>query len=295
MLRKRYTVFLLHLFEAYTKDNIASQSASLAYYTLFSLGPMLFISIALIGVILGADIANDRVLEVISGIIDDQTTEQVRILINSAQRPFQSEWFRIIGLIILMFASMGAFHEMQQGLNTIWEVKPDPNRSMLRMIAARLFSFVMVLIITFLLLLFIVLHIAFTTFSAWLSQHYGDLPVFGIVLNYLLSFAAITLLFATLFKVLPDIEMRWREVWSGALVTTLLFSLGKFLLSLYFTYTNIATVYGAAGSFIVILVWVYYSSQIFFIGAEITKIMAERRGKSRITKRKLIAAPGRTT
>lgn len=271
----RLTDFLKKLIVAYGEDNVSSMSAALAYYTIFSLAPVLIICIALTGFFVEA--AETRILAVTSGLIDPHVASQIKVMVENASKPFQSEFAHMAGIILLAFGALCMFQETQSGLNRIFAVQSDPNKPWFYFIVDRLLSFAMVLIIALLLLIFLVLSVTLTAFSTWLGDNYGIWAIIGLILNDSLSFFIILILFALMFKILPDRVLRWSDVWVGASITALLFILGKFLLGLYFNYTHIATLYGAAGSLIILLLWVYYSAQIFFIGAEITKLLMIKR------------------
>lgn len=267
-----WNVFFKKLIQAYSEDNISSLAAALAYYMIFSLAPILIICIALTGFFVES--AEARIWEVTSGLVDPDAVLQIKTMVQQASKPFRSEFAHIMGIVLLMVGALGIFHEIQTGLNIIWGVKPDAERSWFYMIVQRLLSFAMVLVIAFLMLIFFLLSVTLTTVSTWLTDNYGLWAFVGLWLNDVLSFLITIVLFALMFKILPDIPLRWRQVWLGAAITTLLFFAGKYLLGLYLQYTQVASLFGAAGSLIILLIWVYYSAQIFFIGAEITKLLA---------------------
>ncbi len=269
-------VFVRQLIEAWSEHRIASLSAALAYYMLFSLAPILLICIALMGVFLSPDIARGEVLAKINRVFDPEVTQQIQMMLETAHQPKTSALANGIGGIVLVMGASGLFGEIQGGLNLIWGVKAKPDRSLMSYVSERILSFAMVLLIASLLLLSVVL----STFLTFLSSHVNPLWSQAMAVQFMISGCAyllfITVLFALMFKILPDVQLKWRDVWLGAFITALMFIMGKFLLGIYLEKTQIATAFGAAGSIIVILVWVYYSAQIFFIGAEITKLYATR-------------------
>jgi membrane protein len=195
---------------------------------------------------------------------------------------------QITGIVLLIIGASGVFSEIQSGLNTIWGVKAKSDRKWFSVLKARFLSFSMVLGIAFLLFLSMLISILLTVLMGYLSQWFGGEVYIGLILNYFVSFFITTMLFAMMFKILPDVYIYWSEVWLSAFVTALLFSMGKFLVAIYLNHSNIISAYGAASSLIIILMWVYFVAQIFFIGAEITKILALKKGK------KIIAVRGAT-
>lgn len=268
------------LLALYSKDRIASLSAALAYYTTFSLAPVLLICITIAGWILGADHAQDQILAKTGALMGAEPVSQVQMMLAHANLASQGRIAHLIGISLLIFGTMGMFSEMQQGLNLIWGVQSKPDRSWFLIIQDRLFSFAVVIIVAFLLLAFLLLSLALTAISDYLIPVLNLYAATGLLLNNLLSFFIITLLFGIIFKILPDVIMYWREVWAGALITACLFTFGKYLLTLYFKYSQVTTIYGASSSLMIILIWIYYSAQIFFIGAEITKLLAMQNNKS---------------
>ena len=280
--------FSKHLLSSWNEDRIASFSASLAYYTVFSLAPILLICIAIAGLIFGPEAARGEIVAQISGLIGPDAALQVQTMIESASKPAPNLLAKWIGVIVLIFGASGMFNEIQTGLNTIWGVKAKTRHNWLDLIKNRFLSFTMVLGLAFLLLVSLILSALLMAVSAYVSGYIGSDIVIKIILSYCLSFLMITLLFAMMFKVLPDVHIEWKDVWFGALITSLLFSLGKLLLGIYLLKFQIATAFGAASSLIIILIWTYYTAQIFFIGAEITKVITRSKAKRIIPARKAI-------
>jgi membrane protein len=184
----------------------------------------------------------------------------------------------IVGIVVLLFGASGVFGELQDSLNTIWEVAPRPGRGIWGVIKDRFFSFTMVLGVAFLLLVSLVVSTALAALGHWLSNSIAGVEWLWQILNFLISLAMIALLFALLFKVVPDVKIRWRDVWIGASVTAVLFTIGKLLIGLYVGKAGVASPYGAAGSLVVIVVWVFYSAHILFVGAEFTQVYARAFG-----------------
>jgi membrane protein len=186
----------------------------------------------------------------------------------------------IVGIVVLLFGASGVFGELQAALNTVWEVQPKPDRGLWGMIKDRFFSFTMVLGVGFLLLVSLLLSAALSAVGRFLSERLPGGEALWQVLNFVISLGVVTSLFALIFKVVPDVKIEWRNVWIGAAVTALLFTLGKFLLGLYLGKASFASMYGAAGSLVVLVVWVYYSAQILFLGAEFTQVYARHNGSN---------------
>lgn len=276
------------LLTSLNQDRIPTQSAALAYYTLFSLAPILLICISIAGVVFGEEAARGQILAQIGGLIGNEPALQIQQIIESANKPTAAMWARAISIFVLLFSASGVFSEIQAGLNLIWGVKADPAKGWFMLIKDRFLSFAMVLGAAFLLLVSLILSASLASLSAYISHFMGANVLRDLIISDILSFFIITHLFALMFKVLPDVKITWQEVWLGALFTALLFTLGKMLIGFYLTRFEVASVFGAAGSLIIILIWVYYSSQIFFIGAEITKILSIHKGKKVIPARNAI-------
>jgi membrane protein len=277
MLRNFWT-FSKEVASVWSKDRIASLSAALAYYTLFSLTPILLICIALVGLFFGPEAAQGKILDEIGSLVGQETGRQIQAMIETASKPASAILAQLFGIVILIFGASGVFSEIQSGLNTIWEVKANPDWRWFDFIKQRFLSFTMVMGLAFLLLVSLILDLIFTTLGTYITNFIG-LSVFQIVFSQILSFLLSVLLFAMMFKVLPDADIRWKEVWLGAIVTTFLFDLGKYLLAVYLSQVKIISAFGAAGSLVALLIWIYYTAQIFFIGAVITKIFSTRRRK----------------
>jgi membrane protein len=265
------STILLNTISYWHKDKVSRIAAALAYYTIFALAPIILISIAIAGIAFGHDIAENHILLEIQSIIGLESTDELRMLLHSANKPNSSLISTIIGIFILIFAALGLLNELQDGMNTIWNVKTKSGHFLWRIIKYRILSFAMIVAIGFLLLVSLILNVLLTTFSDYLNHIFTAGYILASIIYFIVSLVGVTSLFALIFKILPDVDIHWREVWLGAFISALLFSLGKHLIAAYIGNSNLATVYGAAGSFIVILIWVYYSAQILFTGAEFTK------------------------
>ena len=260
-------------------DQAPTLGAALAYYTVFSLAPLLIISIALAGLVFGAEAAQGQIFDQLRGLLGDASGKAMQEIVQSASaEPKTGVVATVIGFVTLLFGASGVFGQLQASLNIIWGVQPKPGRGILGIIRDRSLSFGFILVVGFLLLVSLLL----TAGIAFVGKQFGAM-VPGMealiqILNSILSLAVITLLFGMMFKILPDANIAWRDVWIGAFITALLFTLGKFALGFYLGRSGVASSYGAAGSLIVLLLWVYYSSQIVFFGAEFTQVYANRFG-----------------
>ncbi|MHB8581321.1 MAG: YihY/virulence factor BrkB family protein [Ignavibacteriaceae bacterium] len=252
------------------------ESAVIAYYSIFSLPGLLVVVITLAGYIFGRDAVNNNVARQITDTLGADTAVQIQNMIINASVSNNSIWATIIGLVTIIVGATGVFAQFQKSLNNIWEVKTDPSKSGIwSIIRVRLFSFGMIISIAFILIVSLVISALLSAFSNWLSMHFSDSFVILLqVVNFIISLNIIALLFALMFKFFPDAKIKWNHVWIGAMVTAFLFEIGKFGLGLYFGKANPGTDYGAAGSVILILLWVSYSSMIVFYGAEFTHAYA---------------------
>jgi membrane protein len=252
----------------------ARLAASLSLYTLLSLAPLIILTIALTSFAFGRPAAQHAILSEVSHVVGDEGARAVQAVITYGKTPNGANGASIIGILILLFGASSVFGELQSALNKIWEVPPGVRHSMLGWIRSRLFSFAMVLAIGFLSLVSLIASAALTTFGTYFS---GALPAPEWMLhlgNALVSFLVITALIAVILKYVPDAAIRWSDVWVGAAVTAALFTLGKAAIGLYLGTAAVGSAYGAAGSLVVVIVWVYYSAMIFYYGAEFTRAHA---------------------
>jgi membrane protein len=270
-------------FSEWKEDNASRLSASLAYYTTFSMAPLLVLIITITGLIAGREAVQNQVMAQVEGLLGSAGRDFFEsMLISASLNPERGIVATLIGLAALLFGALGVFGELQNSLNTIWEVKPLPAKnikeSIFRFFFRRLLSFTMVLSVGFVL----IVSLAISSVLATLGSVIGNLGLFSDaivqIINFLISLGVITFLFAIMFKYLPDAEISWRDVWLGALITSLLFNLGKFAIGLYLGRSSVGTTFGAAGSLALLLIWVYYSAQIFFLGAEFTQVYANNYG-----------------
>ncbi|MFN8288534.1 MAG: YihY/virulence factor BrkB family protein [Chitinophagales bacterium] len=265
----------------FTKHDTGTLAAALSYYTLFSLAPLLIIVISVAGFILGPDAIEGEVKRQLQGFVGSQSATELQNIIKSAYKPGENIVMTIIALVILVVGATTVFGQLRTSLNVIWDVKPAAKKPVAKFIVSRVFSFAMIISLAFLLLISMVIHSALQAFTNYLNNRLPDISVvlFKLV-DYILSMGLTMLLFSLIYKFMSDAKLKWRSVWKGALFTTVLFILGKYLIGLYISKSNLASTYGAAGSVIVILVWVFYSSQILFFGAEFTQALAIEKGVS---------------
>ena len=265
-------------------DNAARLGAALAFYSVLSLAPLLVIAIAIVALVFDEQAANGQILAQMQGLVGKEGALAIQAMIENAKRPDAGIIATVLGVATLLFGASGVFGELQSALNTIWEVQPKPGRGVWGYIRDRFLSLTMVLGTGFLLLVSLLLSAGISGASQYLGDRW---PGFGSVLhiaNAGVSFLVVMLLFAMIFKFLPDVNVRWRDVWVGAALTALLFTLGKLLIGLYLGNMSIGSAYGAAGSFVVLVVWIYYSAQIMFFGAELTQVYAKRYGTKIVPK-----------
>jgi membrane protein len=267
--------------------------AALAYYSVFSMAPLLLIAIGIAGLVFGEQAARGEMLEQIRDTVGDQAAAAIEGILARAGRGGGSGWATVVGLAVLFFGASGVFVELQDALNTIWKVMPRPGRTAWEMVRERLLSFSIILGTGFLLLVSLVLSAALEALGGVLKPVTALPGGAGIwqALNFALSFGVITLLFAMIYKILPDAEIAWRDVWVGAVSTALLFTAGKYLIGLYLGHSTLTSAFGAAGSVILVLSWVYYSSLILLFGAEFTRVHARHNGSPLRPSRNAIRVP----
>ena len=256
------------------------QSAVIAYYAIFSIPALLVIIITLAGFAFGREAVQGHISGQIGSAIGEDTAKQVEEMIANAGAQRNSIWATIISVVTLIVGATGVFAQLQISLNQIWEVKVTAKKKWLKSLKDRLFSFGLILSIGFLLLISLLLTTGLSAFSEWIKIHLPDFMLFVFqLINFALSFSVIAVLFALMFKILPDARIRWKDVWIGSIVTSLLFVLGKFLLGFYFGKADPGSTYGAAGSIVLLMLWVSYSCMIVFFGAEFTKQFAVHFGR----------------
>jgi membrane protein len=275
---KKYVVLVRQTFKEWSEDNAARLAAALSYYTTFSLAPLLVLLISLLGLFGVRNTIQVQILSQVEDLAGQAGSELVSGMIETASLPATGTITTVIGAVTLLFGALGVFAELQNSLNTIWEVKPKPKEGMLATIRSlfftRLLSFAMILVVGFLLLVSLALSAGLAALGEFLGNTFISSEMLIQSINFLLSYVVITVLFALIFKYLPDARIAWKDVWLGAAITALLFSIGKLLIGLYLGRSNVGNVFGAAGSLAILMIWVYYSAQIVFLGAEFTQVYA---------------------
>ena len=266
-------------FNAFMEDRALTMSAALAYYTVFAMAPLLIMLISLASFFYGEDAINRTLFQEINGLVGNQAALQIQDMIRQIRLQKDSTFAVILGVITLFIGTTGVFIEMQDSINHIWRVKAKPENGWKNMLINRVLSFSMVISLGFLLIASLIINGLILTLSDQLSQYFPDLTILVInIFNVGLTFIIISALFSVIFKFLPDVEIGWKDVRIGAFFTVTLFIVGKFLIGLYIKKVAPGSTYGAAGSIIVILVWVYYTSAILYFGAEFTQVYSESYG-----------------
>ncbi len=265
------------VFTEWSEDKVPRLAAALAFYTLFSLAPLLVIVVVIAGMVFGEDAATGALSNQIGDIVGESSAELIETAIANASTPGAGILPTILGVATLLFGATGVFTQLQDSLNTIWNVQPQPGQPIMTVVRQRLLAFVMVLLIGLLLIVSLIASTVLTGVINFIGDELPYSPLLINIFNNIFLFLLGTLLFATIFKILPDVKIAWSEVWLGAAVSALLFTLGRYLIG-SFLVTGIGSIYGAAGSLAITLLWVYYSGLILFLGAEFTQVYARRHG-----------------
>jgi membrane protein len=266
-------------FSSWIDDYAPSMGAALAYYTMFSIAPLLLIVISVAGLVFGLEAARGEIFTQLEGLMGRQGAQAVEGLLESFSKPSEGVTGTVIGIVLLLVGATTVFGELQDALDRIWRA-PERNKTagIWGLLRSRLLSFGMILGIGFLLMVSLVFSAALAALGKWWGSMFTGWAVLINVLNFFVSFALTTTVFAMIYKIMPRVRIRWHDVWIGAAVTALLFTMGKFLIGLYIGKSSIASGFGAAGSLVVVLLWVYYSAQIFLMGAEFTWVYAHTFG-----------------
>ena len=271
---------------SWSDDYAPSMGAALAYYTVFSIAPLLLIVIAIAGLIYGEDAARGAIFNQISGLVGNDGAAAIQGLLKSVNKPSESIIATVVGIGTLLLGATTVFGELQDALNRIWRAPALVDKGgVWSLLRRRLLAFGMILTIGFLLIVSLILSAILAAVGSWM-QSFAAWEVVLHLINFAISFCVTTVLFAMIYKIMPRVNIAWRDVWLGAAVTSLLFSIGKFLIGLYIGKTGVASGFGAAGSLAVLLVWIYYSTQVFLMGAEFTWVYANlhgsRKGKDQV-------------
>jgi len=278
---KKIGYLLKETFNEFMEDNVMNLSAALSYYTIFSLPPLLIIIISLSGIFLGEDAVRGELFGQINGLVGNEAAMQIQEAIKNVKLSGSTMFATIFSIAILLVGASGVFAEIQNSINYIWGIKAKPNKGLIKFLKNRLVSFSMIGAVGFLLMVGLIVNSTMDLLSNRLMTYFADdFVIFFYILNYLIVFIIIITLFTIIFKSLPDGKVVLRDCIIGASFTAVLFLLGKFAIGFYLGSSTIASVYGAAGSVILILVWVYYSAIILYFGAEFTKVYAITHGKN---------------
>ncbi|MEO1432839.1 MAG: YihY/virulence factor BrkB family protein [Cyanobacteria bacterium J06633_8] len=265
-------------FKEWNEDKASQLAAALSYYTIFSLVPLLIITIAIAGAVFGDDAARGEIVRQIQGLVGEDGAKVIQTALQNAQKPDTRNMASIISIAVLLFGASNVFAEIQDALNTIWEVKPKPGRTLIQTLRKRFLSFAMVGGVGFLLVVSLIVNTGLAVMLNYFSDLVPGIHVLWQMANFVISFAVITFLFAIIYKFIPDVKIHWNDVWVGSAITSLLFVIGKSLLGLYLGNGSFGSAYGAAGSLVVLLAWINYAAQIIFFGAEFTQVYASKYG-----------------
>lgn len=267
------------MLRGYIEDDALNLGAALAYYTVFSFAPILVVATSIAGYFFGRDAIAGRLENELSGLLGQDTASSLQEIVSNAYVSGDSVWGTIVGVATLTFAATGVFTNLRTSMNKIWEIRPTPTNGIVAFLRTKVLSFSFVVGLGFLLMITLILNALVIGFMDQLVQF---VPALGstmlVTTTWVFSTAVTTVIFALLFRYLPDARVRWRDLWAGALFTALLFGLGRFLIGFYIGNSDFSSTYGAAGALITLLVWTYYNSQILFLGAEFTQVWARWRG-----------------
>jgi len=273
---KRWFTILKNTFTIFMDVKGLKFSASLAYYTMFSLAPLLVLTISLAALFFGQEAAEGRVFEEINGLVGNSTAAQIQEIIKNVQLNEDNTWALIVGIVTLLLGATSVFGDMQHSINKIWEIKPKPKRGWIKMITDRLLSSSLVLSLGFLLIVSLIVNGVLMIFMDYIKRLFSDAAVYlSMAVDVLVNFVVISTLFGVIFKFLPDVKIQWKDVKAGAFFTAILFMIGRFLIGFYIQTTGPESTYGAAASIIVLLLWIYYTAAILYVGASFTRAYAE--------------------
>lgn len=277
-------------FDEWSKDKGGRLGAALSYYTVFSLAPLLLVVISIAGLVFGRSAAEGSLFGQLSGMVGPDAAHLIQSAVSKANQTKGGILGTVIGLVVLIAGATGVVIELQGALDAVWKVEPKPNRGVWGVVRTRLLSVAMILSLGFLLLVSLVVSAALSALSGWLRAAIGDVAILSWAIDAVVALAVISTMMALIYKILPDAEVAWRDVWVGAVATAILFMIGKYLIGLYIGKASVGSAFGAAGSLAVLLVWIYYSAQIVLLGAEFTRVYANRFGKKVRPSREAISA-----
>lgn len=265
-------------FKEYFADDAPRLGAALAFYTIFSLPALLILVIAVAGLAFGTDAAQGQIVAEVQGFIGEESAKTLQAVIESARKPEAGIIATLVGLVTLLIGATGVFGELEDALNIVWNVPKKTGFNVLGLIKSRFLSFTLILGTGFLLLVSLVVSAGIAAVGKYSNRLFSDTEILLQLGSTAISLTVITVLFAMIYKILPKVKVAWKDVWIGAFLATLLFTLGKSLIALYIGKSGVASTYGAAGSLVVILIWVYFSAQVFLLGAEFTQVYSRRHG-----------------
>ncbi|KQR91972.1 ribonuclease BN [Chryseobacterium sp. Leaf180] len=281
-MKKELKIFwevLKDTYKEWNASNATNDSASLAYYAIFSIPGLLIIIIWLAGHFLGEEAIRGQISSQISGMMGADAAKSVEEMIAGALIDKQNIFMKVVGIGSLIFGATTLFFQLQKSLNNLWDVESSPEKALKKFLIDRANSLGMIVILGFLMLITMVLSTVISLLNNWITSYFGmETYILVEIINFSIGFAITVSLFALLFKVLPDVEIKWKFVWKGALLTAGLFTLGKFILSLYFSELKPTSAFGAAGTIILVMLWINYSCMLIFFGAEFTKVYSMRKG-----------------
>jgi len=265
-------------FGEWSNDKGGRLGAALSYYTVFSLAPLLLVVLSIAGLAFGRQAAEGSLFGQLAGLVGPDAAQLIQAAVAKAHHTKGGVLGTVIGVVVLLAGATGVVIELQGAINTVWKVEPKPHRGIWGVVRTRLLSVAMILSLGFLLLVSLVVSAALTAMSGWLRGVVGDIAIVSWFIDAAVALAVISTLIALIYKILPDAEVAWRDVWVGAIATAVLFMIGKYLIGLYVGKASVGSAFGAAGSMAVLLVWIYYSAQIVLLGAEFTRVYANRMG-----------------
>lgn len=281
-------------FQGWSEDKAPRLGAALSYYTIFSLAPLLIVIISVAGLVFGHDAAQGKLEEQLGGLLGADGAKVVQTMVLKASEKKSGIIGTVVGFVTLLVGATGVVIELQDALNTVWKVIPKPGRGLMGILRDRVLSFGLILGFGFLLIVSLVMSAVLAALGGWLSRIIPGWVILGYVLSYGVSFVIIALMFAMIFKLLPDVKMGWRDVWVGSGVTSALFHVGKLAIGLYLGKASVGSAFGAAGSLAVLLVWIYYTTQLLFFGAEFTRAYANKYGSHVVPADNALPAPDAT-
>ncbi len=269
----KFVNLLKQTFKEWNEDKASRLAAALAYYTVFSIPPLLVVAIGIASLFTERRVMEQQLINQAGSLMGRQGADAIETILESAETPGNGDLLpTVVAIVLLLLGASGVFTQLQDAMNTIWNVEADPDRGILGALKERFLSFTMVLAVGFILLVSLMLSTVLTTFGDFVGGIVSEAETILWLINFIFSFAVIMILFALIFKIVPDVDVAWRDVWRGAALTTALFKIGEYALGIYFERSDPTSAFGAAGSVILLLLWVYYSVQILFLGAEFTQV-----------------------